>query len=191
MKNTRYIFAYSILCILSLVLISCSVENGQDGAIGPQGPAGSNGIDGQDGNANVIASDWLDIPGDVFSGVAEMNISLSEITSENINTSVLLVYARTSSFPEDVWPQGQTTLLPVVIRSNIDVKLQMDYFFTMENLTIRYWQSPFLEFISFPSDTQFRYVIIPSLTSPSGKNNRVDYHKMSYAEVMDFFDLPL
>ena len=189
MHKIKHILNVTFIIMATNFLVGCSAE---DGAIGPQGLAGLDGvdgIDGQDGNANVIASDWVEAPNGVFSGTAEMNISLGEITFENINISAFLVYARTSAFSEDVWPQGQTTLLPVAIRSSADFKLQLDYFFTTENLTIRYWQGPFLEFISFPSDTQFRYVIIPAVNNASGKNQSIDFSKMTYQEVVEYFDL--
>lgn len=189
MHKIKYVLNVAFIIMATNFFVSCSAE---DGATGPQGPTGLDGIDGQDGqdgNANVIASEWIEGPDDVFSGIAEMNISLSEITFENIDTSAFLVYARTSGFSDDVWPQGQTTLLPIAIRTSPDLKLQIDYFFTTENLTIRYWADPFLEFISFPSDTQFRYVIIPSVSSTSGKNQSIDFSKMSYQEVVEYFDL--
>ena len=194
MKKIKF---FSLVLLSTLFFISCDKDEvqgpiglqGEQGIQGPEGPQGTAGEDGEDGNANVIASDWIEAPDDIFSGTAEMNISLSEIPSENINTSAFLVYARTSAFSEDAWPQGQTTLLPMAIRSSADFKLQLDYFFTTENLTIRYWQDPFLEFISFPSDTQFRYVIIPPVSSTSGKNRSIDFSKMTYQEVVEYFHL--
>lgn len=70
---------------MSILINSCSVEDGEDGLTGPQGEQGEIGLqgeegpqgpqgeagpqgeqgepgeDGQDGNMNVIASDWLNI----------------------------------------------------------------------------------------------------------------------------------
>ncbi|MBT8308677.1 MAG: hypothetical protein KJN85_17190, partial [Maribacter sp.] len=59
--------------------------------------------------------------------------------------------------------------------------------FTSDTLKIRYHILPVIEFISFPSGTEFRYLLIPPLNSTSEKNNTIDFSKMTYEEVMDHF----
>ncbi|NAY92391.1 hypothetical protein GTQ34_10710 [Muricauda sp. JGD-17] len=93
--------AFYLFMGLSITLTSCSGKDGEDGIDGingidgeqgPQGPAG------EDGNANVVASDWMQIQwdnaipteGSIMLEVPELN--LSEFVD---NGGVVLVYLRT------------------------------------------------------------------------------------------------
>ncbi|MEM9649757.1 MAG: hypothetical protein AAF969_14865 [Bacteroidota bacterium] len=90
---------YGLFRIIALLiysfLLACSAEDGEDGAIGPQGEQGIQGPSGED--ANVIASDWMDV---TFSSVSGNIISTvltdARITTEVIENSVFLMYARNS-----------------------------------------------------------------------------------------------
>ncbi len=58
--------AFYLFVGLSITLTSCSGEDGKDGDPGEsiKGDKGDPGKDGEDGNANVIASDWMQIQWD-------------------------------------------------------------------------------------------------------------------------------
>ncbi|NAY92174.1 hypothetical protein GTQ34_09600 [Muricauda sp. JGD-17] len=99
--------------VCSTLFLSCSVEDGEDGAIGPpglqgeqglqgpqgeQGPVGADGqdgTDGQDGNANVIYSDWIDADWNSINlpRLKEMNIPVPELDDIELrNKTVVQVY---------------------------------------------------------------------------------------------------
>lgn len=87
-----------------VLFLSCSAEDGQDGAIGPQGeqgPTGPQGEQGETGAANVMYSDWITVPGSAWnpsSGISTRirtaTISAPEITQEYLDTGVILVYGK-------------------------------------------------------------------------------------------------
>lgn len=172
MKITILSIKFLILAFVSILVISCSVEDGQDGAIGTQGIAG---IDGEDGNANVIASDWF--PSE-FSSTA----SLLEITSieneifneETASNAIVLVYGRRI---DGVFG------LPVVFDEE-------SYFFIISPDDKSLWivgQNILNRPSIYSSFEQFRYIVIPGNTTE--KNNKPDFNKMSYYEVMNYFAL--
>lgn len=190
MNKTKYVF----MALLVIMVFSCAKdgEDGMDGTIGPQGeqgPAGQDGTDGrngEDGNANVIISDWIVATNEIFGGTAEMDILIADLDSANAEDGVLLVYMRQEAFSESLWPSGHTTLLPLTLVSG-GRTFSFNYFFTSDNLKIRYHINPVVEFISFPSGSEFRYVLIPPLDSTSEKINTIDFFKMTYKEVMNHF----
>ena len=187
MNNTKRL----LMALLVIMAFACSKdgEDGMDGAIGPQGeqgPAGQDGIDGEDGNANIIASDWIVATNDIFGVTAEMDIPISDLEPSSLENGVLLVYMRQEGFSESLWPSGQITLLPLTLESGGSTFI-FNYFFTSENLKIRFHRNPVVEFISFPTGSEFRYVIIPPMLSTSEKNNTIDFNKMTYEEVMNHF----
>jgi hypothetical protein len=104
----KVVFNFRILSIIfgALLILSCKGDPGDDGAIGPQGPAGVDGVDGidgvdgSDGNANVMASDWLDLtfPAN-WDGVNEARFEHvdANITQEVIDSYALLSYVRFST----------------------------------------------------------------------------------------------
>lgn len=189
----KAIIKSSLFLVLGIILIntSCS-KDGDVGPIGPAGPQGEQGIQGEqgpageEGNANVIISNWIPATREYFGPVAEMNISLSEIDPSILESSVVLVYIKLNGFHENVWPSGHASLLPITIETESS-ELAFTYFFSTENLNIQYRVSPIVEFNSFPSDTAFRYVIIPS--NINGNNDSVDFSKFKYYELIDYLDL--
>ncbi len=194
MKNVWNKTKYVLMILMVIMAFSCSKdgEDGMDGAIGPQGEQGLagqdgiDGVDGQDGNANVIASDWIEATSEIFGPTAEMDIPISGLEPESLENGAFLVYMRQEAFSESLWPSGQTTLLPLTLESGGRTFL-FNYFFTSDILKIRYNIIPVVEFISFPSGSEFRYVLIPPLDSTSEVNNTIDFSKMSYEEVMNLF----
>ncbi|WP_306013568.1 MULTISPECIES: hypothetical protein [unclassified Allomuricauda] len=86
---------------LSVLLTSCSPEDGKDGINGIDGIDGKDGAQGpagQDGNANVIASDWQTIKWDdgATPSFGEMSIEVKDIDLEEFIATggVIMVYFR-------------------------------------------------------------------------------------------------
>ena len=204
MKNVISNARLFLMALGAIVVLSCSAEDGEDGVIGPQGPQGEQGLpgqdgadgqdgeDGEDGNANVIASEWFGPVGQSqesngYTVYAEFDKALDGIDPEVFETGTVLVYARFSNFVEEVWPLGYSAILPLTI-SGGTTDHHFTYYFSPDNLKIRYRRDPVQEFISFSPDSRFRYVVIPA-GSTSSKINPVDFTKMSYEEAMDHLGL--
>lgn len=87
-------FRYCLIALVAIAMTACSPE---DGKMGPAGPQGEQGLPGEDGNANVIASDWMDIVWN-FQNEATfkaMHIDAAQITEEFIeNGGTILMYLK-------------------------------------------------------------------------------------------------
>ncbi|MFS4417291.1 hypothetical protein [Maribacter sp. 2307ULW6-5] len=191
---------YLMVVMVGAALFSCS--KAEDGAIGPIGPKGEQGIqgpegpegpagedgadgaDGADGNANVIASDWFtfensDWVPNTLQTTATVTKDAPEITQAVIDNSVILVYRQV------IAPAEGPTPLPVyngIWYTNFTLRLGEIMFRVIRtdgNNVV----------VGNSSNTEYRYVIIPPAATTSGKSAGLDYHKMSYEEVMDHFGL--
>lgn len=93
----KNIFLFSIGICLSLAL-GCSGEDGETGLQGPAGKDGADGQDGQDGNANVIASEWIDIEWTekVTAEWAYMDIPVEGIMEYVENGGIAMMYLKTA-----------------------------------------------------------------------------------------------
>ncbi len=177
MKTTLKFLMFGSI-VLALILTSCSPEDGADGAVGPQGAMGSAGVDGadgtdgQDGNANVFSSDWFDIVWSATNATFGFHDEAApEMTADAIETSVILVYLKFN----DTFLYS----LPVSWTATATIN------FRVEEGTLRIWYEDETNFT--PPVSEARYVIIPATTS--GKNKHLDFHKMTYEQVMDHFGL--
>jgi len=181
MKNLISKTKFVVMSLLIVLFISC---DGEDGAIGPagqngiDGTDGANGIDGQDGNANVIASDWFTVTQSDWSGIGATKITHSfsapEISQGIIDSGVVLIYHRFN---------GQTRQLPYSYSPD---GLHLVYLFTVSSVTLEGFHLNGSA-INTISPLGFRYIIIPS--NISTKSSGIDFTKMSYEEVMDYFKL--
>ncbi|MBQ0732774.1 hypothetical protein [Aquimarina celericrescens] len=195
MKHAMKISIGMIIILLGVLLIGCSAEDGADGAIGPQGeqgPAGQDGQDGQDGNANVIVSEWFGPDGQViinnsYTIYTEFERDITDIDPDILNTGTILVYARLSNFVPEVWPAGHVALLPITVSASVQDH-HYTYYFSDTNLKIRVRRDPLEEQLFSPS-SRFRYMIIPAGNTRSSEAQAIDFHKMTYSEVMDHFGL--
>jgi len=165
--------------------------DGQDGENGQDGADGQDGEDGEDGNANVIASAWFGPDNETqgFDGnynFSEFDTSLENIDPSLMETATLLVYAKFDHYSPGLWPSEHAALLPITINFRTS-SVHYTYYFTSSNLKIRYKIEPLIEFIFFPSTSQFRYVVIPASTT--SKDTSPNFSKMSYKEVMDYLGL--
>lgn len=111
MKNVFNLSNYLVMSLLTILIVSCSAEDGMDGingSIGATGPAGANGTNGEDGNANVNTF-VFDLS--LKSG-ASIPSDLPELTQEVIDNDLIIGYLQngvsTTYFPipAGVWPNG-------------------------------------------------------------------------------------
>lgn len=188
-----------LLALVIAFTFSCS----EDGAVGPQGAAGK---DGQDGNASVVSSDWFTPSSHTLSiGFGGINLldhdqEATEITQEIIDSGVVLVYGKLNGYISSVWPTDQVSLLPIILTysvspANIDTFTEL---LSVGNIKIRFTNNN-NAYSSVSTNHQFRYVIIPSSSSTSGRiadfsresledelaNAGVDIN--NYAEVLAYY----
>ncbi len=186
---------FSLLFFTSLVM-GCS-KDGSDGAIGPQGPqgelgpagtqgeqgpAGTQGEQGETGTANVIYSDWIPsgLPANVASTTANFSIPAPLLTDEIRNTGVILVFGRTSI--DNIYG------LPATFGEGF----QESYFFrsgSAGSLSIRVSSLDGND-IGAPIFSNYRYVLVPGGTLTGKSFSSAEYHKMSYEEVIELFNIP-
>jgi hypothetical protein len=184
MKNVILTTKFVLLALVMVFAFSCA----EDGAVGPQGSAGqdgtngtngldgSDGADGQDGNANVMSSDWFTPPSYTlstgFGGISllDHNEAATGITQEIIDTGVVLVYGKLNGYTSTIWPTNQVSLLPITLAydqspTNIDTWTAI---LSVGNIKIRFINNN-NTYSSIGTTHQFRYVIIPSTNSSSGR----------------------
>ncbi len=206
MKTKHFIFMVIPLALCAL-LAGCSAEDGDTGLQGPQGlqgeqgevgpqgeqgPAGADGADGADGidaNSTVISSGWFEI------GTWDTDLSNFKfhripdliLTQFEMENHLFLVYRRYQPSP------AITTidLLPLYeLDTNGDIELAVQNKISGNGL--------FLQIESFGRsvtnneylgpETQFRYMIVEPATT-SDKRNSIDFSKMSYQEVVEYFGI--
>ncbi|MEM9361405.1 MAG: hypothetical protein AAGA43_02170 [Bacteroidota bacterium] len=185
MKTKIRIFI-SMLIVIALG-IGCSAEDGMDGAQGPAGMDGQNGIDGVDGNANVFASEWLEVP-ESFTNISavlnETTFLASEITQTVMDSGIILVYGRVND----------EIILPIPFQFEDE-----SYYFALnpgELILGGESISNSLQFFALFQD--LRYVIVPSNSTTTGKNSSQsileDFKEggidtSDYYAVMDYYGL--
>ncbi len=186
---------------MSIVLItSCSSDDGEDGAqgpqgeqgeqgaTGPQGPQGDQGEQGEPGTANVMYSDWVntELGNSIATSSASFDIDAPEIDPDMLNFGTILVYGRRI----DAIDGNTVYQLPMVFGA----ARQQSYFFVATDGNIRISVHANEEGDTVGDGTflaQYRYVLIPGGVSTSGKSGSdMDFSKMTYEEVVDYFNIP-
>lgn len=194
------------LALCTLMMTSCTKEEGPIGPTGPQGeqglqgeqgPQGEQGVPGEQGatgNANVIALDWFTPSEYLLSerfGISyfEHDEAIPEITQEVLDTGVILTYAKLNFYESSFWPTDQVGTLPLslhYIATSIEYVDHWRAAATVGNLKVGISNNANL-YTFIPSGNEFRCVIIPN--GIAGKSKAPDFKKMTYEEVMDYFDL--
>ena len=194
MKNVILKTKFVLLALVIVFTFSCS----EDGAVGPQGSAGKDGVDGQDGNANVVSSDWF-TPSSYtlstgFGGIKllEHDQEATEITQEIIDSGAVLVYGKLNGYISSVWPKDQVALLPIMLTygsiPHIDTWLAI---LSEGNIKIRYTNNNNTH-NSITASYSFRYIVIPSSSSSSGKmsdnsfESIANYHANAGIDINNF-----
>jgi len=156
--------------------VSCSGDTGPQGLTGPAGLDGADGTDGNDGadgNADVFASDWFSPPTYAlttgFGGInlLEHDQAASEISQEILDTGVVLVYGNLRGYNTSIWPFQHVALMPITLTygqapTNID---SWTAILSAGNIKIRFINNN-NSYTSLSTLHEFRYVVIPSTTSP-------------------------
>nr|WP_299071320.1 hypothetical protein [uncultured Allomuricauda sp.] len=208
-KKKRLFNGFFMALIGALLIVSCSAEDGatgpagpqgEQGEAGPQGEAGADGADGaqgeqgEPGTANVIYSDWIPngfTPGGGLLQKISTLASAEEITSLGVDleTSTVLVYGR-----GDVLIFNGVEVFPLPYITGSGVR----YTYTINGGEIRLaGLVPSGENNDLDVFDDYRYIIIPGenpvdSSGPGGittKNSSLDYSKMSYEEVIEFFNI--
>ncbi|MCK0161128.1 collagen-like protein [Allomuricauda sp. F6463D] len=204
MKTIVLTFRTFFFTVMSLVLVtSCSPEDGENGATGPQGEQGATGAQGPQGDqgdqgeqgeqgdpgtANVIYSDWIntELDNNIVATSASFSIDAPEIDPDILNFGTILVYARRISLGEE---GNLVYQLPIVFGAS----RQQSYYFRAQSdeilITVvgneqgeSVGDGAFLQ--------QYRYVLIPGGVSTNGKSSsEIDFTKMSYQEVIEYFNI--
>ena len=120
MRRTLQQLPFVLGMALITIIISCSKEGpagpaGAAGPVGPQGPSGPAGPAGQPGTANVIYSDWLDVPFQVVKNSAGDTLSWQgSITASRLDANIL------SKGEIKVYVNLNTAASPTVVALPID-----------------------------------------------------------------------
>ncbi|WP_338733020.1 hypothetical protein [Mangrovimonas cancribranchiae] len=168
------------LALLVIFSVSCSPEDGEDGA---QGPAG------EDGNANVIVKTieadpgrpYLDWTAGSYLG-AQANIyeiNDTDITQDVLDNSLILVHFQL--FEEATWYPMTFNWLE---SDGGDQLITFDY--TLNLLTIYSAQT---SGTLGASVSKVKYFIIDSSNSSTNRTQSIDYTKMSHEELINHFEL--
>lgn len=187
--GTKLSFFKVGLLIVSIVLTSCSAEDGADGATGLQGlqgtagADGADGEDGQDGNANVIYSDWFQPNAWTGGGTAFafFDQAAIDLTQEVIDHGAVLAYAKLSG--------DGTNVRPLPADTGNGLFLWNYLIASVENIRFTVTRTDATSNVNPGTTNQFRYVIIPGGVLASKGFTSGDFKKMSYEEVMDHFGL--
>ncbi len=171
MKSTFKLVTYCILA-LSISLISCSAEDGQDGIPGKDGVAGEDGTPGRDGTDGTGAIDlgWSSAPSTtrtkeqeaIFIGLEFEN---SQITAAQLETFGFFSYVRSATAPD---PKFALPTSIVLGDENITYDISFggidgtELFFIIQ----REDGAPIPVDAVIP-DLQFKTILIPS--TPAGK----------------------
>jgi len=188
MKKSIFNVKLILTLITALLLFSCDGEDGMDGVDGIDGidgVNGSNGIDGEDGNANVTASDWITIQFATGATLAStFEIVDPDVTEEMANSAVILAYGKrlvNGGATERVYqlpaqfPQGNYSFFTEDFNDDGEYEMNFQAISPDGNLYV------------YDRFVEVRYVIIPASTT--GKSSNRNFSKMSYEEVMDYFNL--
>ncbi|AUC16955.1 hypothetical protein BTO06_18170 [Tenacibaculum sp. SZ-18] len=179
----------SLAIIFSLIIFSCSGEDGEQGIEGPQGEqgvTGDTGPQGEAGSANVFYSDWITANYTINGAQVTNLMGLDVLTESELNpdTDVVLVYGRTN---ESIESRGIYAL---------------PYFFSDQN---EYYTFGLFEGTNetgiqvrvsstdsgtkvFTFFMEYRYVIIKSSQSISARQ-KSEYAKMSFNEIKEKFNI--
>lgn len=184
------------LFIAVFLITACEGPEGPQGPAGQQGPAGTKGdtgVKGEAGAANVVYSEWLNIPTAPARKTTHIRTyeirNLAALTNDALNTSTILTYGRLSADPSYIAPLPTN----VVLMSNdvaVGTYLIKPFYLVGSIYYVEHLSSngtPPASWINkeAPYYNQLRYIIIPG-----GKKARVaglDYS--DYQAVIKYYGL--
>ncbi|MBZ4041546.1 hypothetical protein [Flavobacterium hibisci] len=173
MKTFKTLFA---ILLLGVITISCSADDGTDGA---EGPAGT---------ANVIYSAWISAPAgtpETIDGTSGLSTSIAvpQLTADIMEKGTVLVYmsfgsaTNTFTLPYTSTAGGFTNTITAIASLNT-IKL------------FRFKHANDGTTVGLPASLKWRYVLIPGgVAASTSKMAKPDYSKMSYEEVCAYFNI--
>lgn len=185
------------LTLCTLAMTSCTKE-GPEGPIGPIGPKGEQGLqgeqgaEGQAGTVNVMYSEWLNQDFNFLDGTKfkAMKIEDTRLTNEFLNKGgIVLGFFR---FQKNVqYPLPYISNLRNTMRSFTAISFndRGEVRFSLESTDDSELTTDEVNGVGAGIQAQFKYVMIPGGTPLSGKTPHHDFEKMTYEEVMDYFEL--
>jgi len=195
MKTIMKLFGLASF-VFSLILTSC-VKDGLDGAIGPQGEQGiqgeqgEQGIQGPEGTANIMYSDWIDQDINFldFSQSKTMRINETKLTREFFDNGGFVLgfyrFIETSHYTLPyISPFGESmrSMQTLIFNDGGEVR------FTIQSTDGTELTDQEVHGGSINEQMQYKYVLIPGGTNITGKS-QPNFKKMTYYQVMDYFDL--
>lgn len=181
---------FKILLTIAIVAFfnSCTPDDGADGTNGIDGINGTNGVDGQTGatgTANVIYSNWINAPAaiaetiDATTGVST-TIDAPELSQDILNKGTILVYM---SFGSNAYTLPYTSTAGGNANTITAISsLQKIKFFRFTHNGVGT--------TNIPTSLIWRYILIPGgVQATTGKVVKLDYTKMSYAEICNRFNI--
>jgi hypothetical protein len=164
-KVIKKITISSIVLFGLVTILSCSADDGKDGATG---------------TANVIYSDWVNAPAatpETIDGTNGMSTSLNapKLTEEILNNGTILVYMDFG---------GGIYQLPYTSTAGGSANT-IKFISTLGKIKIfRFKHSADGTTIGLPTFLRYRYILIPGgVSATDGKSVKIDYSKMSYEDV--------
>ncbi|WP_394747904.1 collagen-like triple helix repeat-containing protein [Spongiimicrobium salis] len=186
MKTMKFtVWVLSFLFSASFFM-ACSVE---DGAVGPQGPQGEQGeigpegAQGENGSITAIVSDWIpsEFPETINDTFDQWSLTAPELTQEIHDSGIILIYARRGTviytIPNSFYSTIQEYWNFRLLDTNDDLIAIRVHSIDGNNIG-----TPFL-------NGDFRYVLIPDAATVTSKGEKIDFTKMSYAEVATYFNI--
>ncbi|MFD2604519.1 collagen-like protein [Euzebyella marina] len=203
-----------LIVLLAVISVVACSKDGEDGAVGPQGPqgeqgptgpqgdAGADGAQGEQGvegeqgeqgdpgTANVIYSDWIESPivdndNNIEAPTANGSLNVAGLSQDIVEMGNVLVFGKIES-------NGNVYALPYMGNQGVSYY----YYFNIEEINIRLTTTDGSN-IGTPLFTTYRYVLIPGgveasngIGGVSSKAGSQDFSKMSYEEVVDYFNIP-
>lgn len=199
MKTTIKIWAIGLI-LCTLAMTSCTKE-GPEGPVGPIGPQGEQGLqgeqgtegtEGQAGAVNVMYSEWLNQDFNFLDGAKFKAMKVDEVrlTNEFFNEGgIVLGFFRFSRNVQYTLPYISNLRNTMRSITAISFSDRGEVRFSLESTDDSELNDNEVNGVGADIQAQFKYVMIPGGISLSGKSHQVDFHKMTYEEVMDYFAL--
>lgn len=166
-------------------------DPGAQGQQGEEGPKGEQGPKGDTGTANVIYSDWIptEFPNNITTSGAGFDIDAPNLTMDIMNKGTVMVFGRNLTiFGFDYFA------LPFITsgdQHNFRIEKEKVLRITAATLS-----GAVSSQVGNPFFEDYRYVIIPggkpATTGPviGTDKKALNYSKMSYEELTQYFDIP-
>tara|TARA_R110000868_G_scaffold289544_4_gene549773 strand:- start:956 stop:1579 length:624 start_codon:yes stop_codon:yes gene_type:complete len=195
-----------LMGICAVIIISCSPENGDDGAMGPQGEpgiTGQNGADGKDGAIDIKYTPWFNFEDTTtrndFFYLSSKTFSFYDQSFIDNGGAVLVYegYVYTGTLSQV--PIRPTNIISLMRRdSNNGFEWEVDYRMEPSSIdltidvlsgsTASYTRERWLKDVFYVKNIFFRIIFIPGGTPISAKKEAVDFN--DYEAVKKYYNIP-